>query len=124
MGIVTLCLATILLTEPVFNAFADNQQMTVGFITPSEISTTQLEVNPETFGFANSEEIQTAKNEVLERIRALGYNEAFRVLSITRVSVKRTPSCKRSSRNARLRHDQTRKESAEEVAKADFRTGP
>jgi hypothetical protein len=83
MGIVTLCLATILLTEPVFNAFADNQQMTVGFITPSEISTTQLEVNPETFGFANSEEIQTAKNEVLERIRALGYNEAFRVLSIT-----------------------------------------
>jgi hypothetical protein len=40
------------------------------------------------------------------------------------VSVKRTPSCKRSCRSTRLRHDQTRKESADEVAKADFRTGP
>jgi len=41
-------------------------------------------VNPETLGFGNSEEIQTARNEVLERVRALGYTEAFRVLSITR----------------------------------------
>jgi hypothetical protein len=39
------------------------------------------------------------------------------------VSVKRTPSCKRLCRSARLRHDQTRKESADEVAKADCRTG-
>jgi serine/threonine protein kinase len=39
------------------------------------------------------------------------------------VSVKRTPSCKRSCRNARLRHDQSGKESAGEVVKADFRTG-
>jgi hypothetical protein len=48
----------------------------------------------------------------------------FGATSGSTVSVKRTPSCKRSCRNARLRHDQTRKESADEVAKADFRTGP
>jgi DNA-binding beta-propeller fold protein YncE len=45
-------------------------------------------------------------------------------VSVNSVSVKRTPSCKRSCRSARLRHDQTRKESADEVAKADFRTCP
>lgn len=84
IGIATLSLAAILLTEPAFNAFAHNQQMTVAFITPSETSTTQLEANPETLGFGNSEEIQIAKNEVLERARALGFTEAFRVLSITR----------------------------------------
>jgi hypothetical protein len=84
IGIATLSLAAILLTEPAFNAFAHNQQMTVAFITPSETSTTQLEANPETLGFGNSEEIQIAKNEVLERVRALGFTETFRVLSITR----------------------------------------
>ncbi len=45
------------------------------------------------------------------------------VPGVNDVSVVRTPSCKRSCRSARLRHDQTRKESADEVAKADFRTG-
>ena len=39
------------------------------------------------------------------------------------VSVKRTPSCKRPRRTAMLRHDQTQKESVDEVAPADFRTG-
>src|SRR5882724_10558876 len=37
------------------------------------------------------------------------------------VSVNRTPSCKRSCRSARLRHDQPKKESVDEVAPANFR---
>lgn len=83
-GITILCLFAIFLTEPIFNAFAHNQQLTVAFITPSEVSTGQLEAQPQTLGFDTDEEIRTAKNEVLERVRAIGYREDFRVLSITR----------------------------------------
>jgi len=61
-GIAVLCLSGIFLKEPIFNAYAHNQQLTVAFITPSEAPTTQLEVNPETLGFGNSEEIQTARS--------------------------------------------------------------
>jgi len=83
-GIAVLCLAAIFLTEPIFNAFTHNQQLTVAFITPSEASTAQLAANPETDGFVTAAEIQTAKDEVIERIRGLGYGEEFRVLSLTR----------------------------------------
>lgn len=83
-GIVIPCMTAIFLTEPIFNAFAHNQQLTVAVVTPAEMSTAQWEVNPETLGFNNGDEIQGAKNEVLERIRALGYAETLRVLSITR----------------------------------------
>jgi hypothetical protein len=84
IGIAILCVAVILLTEPIFNAFTHNQQMTVALITPLEVSTAGLGANPETLGFVNGDEIQAAKNEVLERLRSLGYTETFRVLSITR----------------------------------------
>jgi hypothetical protein len=84
LGIAILCLAAISLTEPIFNAFAHNQQLTVALIGPSEMPTTQLEAYPETLGFDNGDEIQSAKNEVLERVRALGYTNPFHVLSITR----------------------------------------
>jgi hypothetical protein len=84
LGIAILCLAAIVLTEPIFNAFAHNQQLTVALIAPPEMSTAQLEANPKTLGFDSGDEIQTAKNEVLERVRALGYTEVFHVLSITR----------------------------------------
>lgn len=84
LGIAILCLAAISLTEPIFNAFAHNQQLTVALIGPSEMPTTQLEAYPETLGFDNGDEIQSAKNEVLERVRALGYTKVFHVLSITR----------------------------------------
>lgn len=39
-----------------------------------------------------------------------------------KVSVKRTPSCKRVGPIALLRHDQARKEGVDEVAKTDPRT--
>jgi hypothetical protein len=84
IGIAILCLAAIFLTEPIFNALTHNQQMTVALVTPFEKSTAGLEAYPETLGFINGDEIQTAKNEVLERLRALGYTETFRMLSITR----------------------------------------
>lgn len=83
-GIAVLCLAAIFLTEPIFNAFTHNQQLTVAFITPSEASTAQLAANHETSGFDTNAEIETAKKEVLEHIRALGYSEDFRVLSLSR----------------------------------------
>lgn len=84
IGLAILCVAVILLTEPTFNAFTHNQQMTVALITPFEVSTAGLGANPETLGFVDGDEIQAAKNEVLERLRSLGYTETFRVLSITR----------------------------------------
>jgi hypothetical protein len=84
IGIAILCLAAIFLTEPIFNALTHNQQMTVALITPFETSTAGLEANPESLGFVNGDEIRAAKNEVLERLRDLGYTETFRVLSITR----------------------------------------
>lgn len=83
-GIAVLCLSAIFLKEPIFNAFAHNQQLTVAFITPSGASTAQLAAQPETLGFDTSAEIQTAKNKVFEHIRALGYREDFRVLSLSR----------------------------------------
>jgi len=83
-GIAILCIAVVLLTEPLFNAFAHAQQLTVAFVTPAEPSTAQLEVNPESLGFNNDDELQIAKNEVLQHVRALGDAETFRVLSITR----------------------------------------
>jgi hypothetical protein len=83
-GIAGLCLAAIFLHEPIFNAYAHNQQLTVAFITPADASTAQLAANPETLGFVTAAEIQTAKNEVIQHIRALGYGEEFRVLSLTK----------------------------------------
>jgi hypothetical protein len=83
-GIAVLCLSAIFLPEPIFNAFTHNQQLTVAFITPSDASTAQLAAQPETLGFATSAEIQTAKNEVIKHIHALGYREEFRVLSLSR----------------------------------------
>ena len=84
IGIAILCLAATFLTEPIFNAFTHNQQLTVALITPFEMSTAGLEAYPETVGFVNDDECKVAKNEVRERLRALGYTETFRVLSITR----------------------------------------
>lgn len=83
-GGTALCLLVILLMAPTYNAFTHNQRLTVAFVTPSDVTTAQLEAHPETLGFDSGEETQTAKNEVLQRIRALGYREYFRVLSITR----------------------------------------
>ncbi len=74
-GIAVLCLSGIFLKEPIFNAYAHSQRLTVAFITPSDASTAQLAASPETFGFVTGAEIQTAKNEVIEHIRALGYGE-------------------------------------------------
>jgi len=84
IGIVVLCLSTVVLMEPIFNAAAHNEQLTVALITPSEISAAQMEAQPETLGFKSDEEIQTAKYEVLEFMRTQGYRESFRVMSITR----------------------------------------
>lgn len=84
IGIAILCVAATFLTEPVFNAVTHNQQLTVALLVPSDASTAQLEASPETLGFYNDNEIQAARSEVLDRIRALGYTETFRVLSITR----------------------------------------
>jgi len=83
-GIGLLCLTTIILMEPVFNAAAHNQQLTVAVITPSEVFASGLEAQPETLGFNGEEEIKTAKNEVLEYMRTQGHMESFRVMSITR----------------------------------------
>jgi len=84
IGIVVLCLSTVVLMEPIFNAAAHNEQLTVALITPSEISADQIKAQPETLGFKSDEEIQTAKDEVLEFMRTQGYRESFRVMSITR----------------------------------------
>lgn len=83
-GIGLVCLTTIILMEPAFNAAAHNQQVTVALITPSEVSASRLEAHPETLGFNGDEEIKTAKNEVLEYMRSHGYRETFNVMSITR----------------------------------------
>ncbi len=79
-----LCVAAAVLPEPMFNAVTHNQQLTVAFIARSELSTAQLEAYPETAGFDGDDEVRTAKSEVLGQMRALGYSEAFRVLSIKR----------------------------------------
>lgn len=84
IGIVVLCLSTVVLMEPIFNAAAHNEQLTVALITPSEISADQMEAQPGTLGFKSDEEIQNAKDEVLEFMRTQGYRESFRVMSITR----------------------------------------
>lgn len=84
IGTAILCLAAIVLTEPIFNAVTHNQQLIVAFIAPSDVSTAHMSAWPESLAFDNDDEIQAAKSEVLERIRALGYTETFRVLSITR----------------------------------------
>ncbi len=83
-GIGLVCLTTIILMEPVFNAAAHNQQLTVALITPSEVSASGMEAQPEALGFNGDEEIKTAKNEVLEYLRTHGYRESFHVMSITR----------------------------------------
>ncbi|MGA2301012.1 MAG: hypothetical protein ABSG77_10020 [Candidatus Acidiferrum sp.] len=83
-GIAGLCLAAIFLHEPIFNAYAHNQQLTVAFITPVDASTAQLAANPDALGFVTDAETQTAKDEVIQHIRALGYGEEFRVLSLTK----------------------------------------
>lgn len=83
-GIACLCLAAIFLHEPIFRAYAHNQELTVAFITPADASTAQLAAKPEPFGFATDAEMQTAKNDVFQHLRALGYSEEFRVLSLTR----------------------------------------
>jgi hypothetical protein len=84
LTIAIVCVAATFLTEPAFNAVTHNQQLTVAVVTPSDKSTAQLEASPHTLGFESDNDVQTAKSEVLARIRALGYTEAFRVLSITR----------------------------------------
>jgi hypothetical protein len=83
-GVAVLCRSAIFLTEPIFNAFTHNQLLTVALITPSDASTSQLAANPETLGFATGPEIQIAKNEVTEHVRALGYSGEFRVLSLSK----------------------------------------
>lgn len=84
IGIALLCVSAVVLMEPIFNAAAHNQELTVALITPFKVSAAQLEAQPETLGFNNEEEIQTTKNEVLECMRTQGYRESFRVMSITR----------------------------------------
>jgi hypothetical protein len=81
VGVILLCVAAIVLTEPAFNLVTHDQRLTVAIVTPS---TMQLEARPEDVGFHGDDEIRAAKNEVLESIRSLGYTEAFRVLSLTR----------------------------------------
>jgi hypothetical protein len=83
-GIAPLCLSAVFLHEPIFNAYAHNQQLTVAFITSADASTAELTANAETLGFVNGAELQTAKNELIQNIRALGYGEEFRLLSLTR----------------------------------------
>lgn len=84
-GVAVLCLTAIFLKEPIFNTYARNQQLTVAFITPLDASTAQLAANPDTFGFGTEAEIQSAKNEVIGHIHALGYGEEFRVLNLSRL---------------------------------------
>jgi len=84
MGIAVLCLFATFLTEPIFNAFTHNQQLTVAVVTPSDASTAQLAADPEALGFDTTAEIQTAQNDVFEYIRALGYRDDFRILSLSR----------------------------------------
>ncbi|HTU35788.1 MAG TPA: hypothetical protein VMF66_18445 [Candidatus Acidoferrum sp.] len=84
IGTAFLCVAAVVLPDPIFNALTHNQRLIVAFITPSGPSTARLEVHPAAVGFENEEEIRTVKNEVLQRVRSLGYLEAFRVLSVTR----------------------------------------
>lgn len=84
IGIAALCVAATALPEPVFNAFTRNQQLTVALVAPSVPSTENLEASPDALGFHNADEIRAAKKDVLDQIRALGYGESFRVLSITR----------------------------------------
>jgi hypothetical protein len=83
-GITILCLCAIFLTEPLFNVFAHNQELTVAIVTPAEASTDHLRAQPETLGFQRPDEILTAKYEVSQQLRAFGYGENFRVLSVTR----------------------------------------
>jgi hypothetical protein len=83
-GTVILALSAIFLHEPVFNAYVRYQQLTVAFVTPVGTSTSQLAANPDALGFASDEEVGAAKNEVIQRLRALGYKEDFRMLSLTR----------------------------------------
>jgi len=84
IAIAVLCVAGVVFPEPIFNAVTHNQRLTVAFVTPSELSTAQLEAFPATVGFDGDDEVRTAKTEVLGDMRALGYSEVFRVLSITR----------------------------------------
>jgi hypothetical protein len=83
-AIVILCLCAIFLQEPIFNAYVHYQQLTVAFVTPVSASTSQLAANPDIDGFVTDKEMGTAKNEVMQRLRALGYSEEFRMLSLTR----------------------------------------
>ncbi len=83
-GIAVLCLSAVFLHEPIFNAYAPNQLLIVAFITPVDASTAQLAAHPETRGFVTAAETQTAKDEVIQHIRALGYGGEFRVLSLTK----------------------------------------
>jgi hypothetical protein len=83
-GVAALCLSAVLLPGPAYDAVTHNQQLTVAFITPSGTSTAQLAADPEIVGFDTNQEIQAITNEVLERVRALGLEGDFRVLSLTR----------------------------------------
>jgi hypothetical protein len=83
-GIVILGLCAIFLHEPIFNASVHYQQLTVAFVTPVDASTSQLEANPDKLGFMTDQEIETATNDVMQRLRTLGYSEKFRVLSLTK----------------------------------------
>ena len=83
-GTVVLALSAIFLHEPVFNACVHYQQLTVAFVTPAGVSTSELSANPDILGFVTDEEASTAKNEVMERLRALGFKEEFRMLSLTK----------------------------------------
>jgi hypothetical protein len=83
-AIAVLCLSAVLLHEPIFNAYSHNQVLTVAFITPVDPSTAQLAAQPDTLGFVTGAETQTAKDEVIQHIRALGYGGEFRVLSLTK----------------------------------------
>jgi hypothetical protein len=84
VGIVVFAVCAVLLHEPVYNAYVHYQQLTVAFVTPIDASTSQLEANPEKLGFLTEQEMDAATNEVMQRLRELGYGEKFRVLSLTR----------------------------------------
>jgi hypothetical protein len=83
VGAVILALSAIFLHDPVYNGYVHFQQLTVAFVTPIDSSTSQLEGSPDHLGFMTTQEMETAKNDVLQRLRALGYGEEFRVLSLT-----------------------------------------
>ena len=83
-GIMMLCLCAIFLHEPIFNAYVHYQRLTVAFVTPVDSSTSQLAAKPEKSGFVTDQEVATATNDVMQRLRALGYSEEFRVLSLTK----------------------------------------